>query len=132
MPLMYARVCCLLVVLMLVVLLGCSATVSSDNVPGSYVASYSFGTATLTLHRDGTFSQRVAVNGQPPATVQGSWSFDQASSRLALHGAMAPADDVCALNKDWRKPRDFRGIPVERLWLRIEIQSPENCAYVKQ
>ena len=41
---------------------GCSTTVAADRVYGTYVASYPFGTDTITLNRDGTFEQRVMVS----------------------------------------------------------------------
>ena len=44
------------------VMAGCS--VPLEKLYGTYVASYPFGTETITLHRDGSFIQHVVVNGK--------------------------------------------------------------------
>ena len=79
---MYGAARYLIVTLTLLMLIGCSTTVSSEKVYGTYVASYPFGTATLALNRDGSFSQQVTIKGQAPATAKGSWSFDPIRSKI--------------------------------------------------
>jgi hypothetical protein len=54
----------LLVLTASVMLIGCSMTVPAEKVYGTYVVSYPFGTETITLNRDGTFSQHVATSEQ--------------------------------------------------------------------
>jgi hypothetical protein len=76
------------VVIFFCALLGCSTHVPIEEVYGSYVASFRYGTETLTLNRDGIFVQRVAVNREKPVATRGSWEFEQDQSRITLHGAM--------------------------------------------
>jgi hypothetical protein len=129
---MYATARCLVVTFVLAMLIGCSTTVPSGKVYGTYVASYPFGTATLTLNRDGSFTQRATIKGQPPATVQGSWSFDPIHSKITMHGAMNVIDGYGHLNNDWRTTDDLPEVPVERLWFKINIESSTEYPYVKQ
>jgi hypothetical protein len=49
-----------------VVLARLPIPVSAAEVVGTYVASYPFGTETITLNPDGTYVQRVEVAGDPP------------------------------------------------------------------
>ena len=121
----------LIVTLALLMLIGCSTTVSSEKVYGTYVASYPFGTATLALNRDGSFSQQVTIKGQAPATAKGSWSFDPIRSKITLHGAMAVVDGYGHLSHDWRTPDDLPDQPVERLWFRVAIETSTEYPYVK-
>jgi hypothetical protein len=114
-----------------VVLAACSTHVSSDRVRGSYVASYPFGTAKLTLESNGTFVQTVTIDGQAPATAKGSWNFDATDSTISLHGAMLVVDGFGHLKTHWREVEDLPEVPVELLWLRTEIESSESYPYVK-
>ena len=123
---------CLALVVVLVSLTACSGRVPSEKVYGTYVASYPLGNSTLTLNRDGSFIQQVTIKDQPPATAQGSWTFDPIHSTVTLHGAMAVVDGFGDLNSDWRTIDDLPEQPVERLWFRIVIESSIEYPYVKR
>ena len=84
------------------------------------------------LERDGTFVQTVAIKGQPPATVKGSWSFDSVNSKVTLRGMMPFVDAFGHLERDWRAVDDFKDQPVELLWFRTEIETNESYGYVKK
>ncbi len=118
--------------LALLPLAGCSMHVSADKMPGHYSVSFPFGVSTLTLRPDGTFVQTATFNSEPPAMVTGAWTFDPAHSRVDLRGAMDLVDGFGHLNKNWRATTDFLAIPVERLWLKVEIEWSESHPYVKQ
>jgi hypothetical protein len=113
-------------------LTGCATRVPAERVYGTYVASYPFGTSTLALNRDGGFVQSVTIGSEIPVTVRGSWSFDAVRSKLALRGAMNIVDGFGHLSGDWRATGDFPAIPVEVLWLRINIETSEGSPYIKQ
>ena len=67
-------------------------TVPAEKVYGTYVASYPFGTETITLDRDGTFVQRVEIKQEDPVTVRGTWDFDAKESRANFYGALIVAE----------------------------------------
>lgn len=80
---------------------GCSAKVPIDEVFGTYVASYPFGTETLILNRDMTLVQRVQINGDPQAVViKGSWSFDPSTSYVEFHDHLEVTDKFGKLSSD--------------------------------
>lgn len=114
-------------------MLGCSSRVPSNEVPGTYVASYPFGTATLTLHEDGIFTQQVSIQGQRPATARGSWTFDQKESSLTLYGSMQVVDGHGRLKSDWQSVLPEPVVAsVERLWFKINIGSGGEYPYIKK
>src|SRR5260370_4731353 len=78
----------LLFIIVAVMLVSCCMTVPAEKVYGTYVASYPFGTETITLNRDGTFVQRVAIKQEQSVTVRGTWDFDPKESRANFYGAM--------------------------------------------
>jgi hypothetical protein len=106
--------------------------VSLESVPGTYVATYPFGDATLVLQSGGSFTQQVKIQNEVPISVQGSWEFDAARSILRLHGVIPVSDEFDHLGSDWRRTDDFHGIPVEGMWFRVNIELSEGHPYVKQ
>ena len=118
--------------LILLDLAGCSTTVSSPSIPGTYTATYSFGDSTLTLEPTGKFTQEVNIKDQPPATAQGTWEFDSARSSIALHGIIPVGDEFDHLKSDWRRTDNFPNIPVERLWFKVNIELSEGHPYIKR
>jgi len=100
---------------------------------GVYVASYPFGTETLTLQRDGNFVQSVTIENQPPALAKGSWRFDPNESRIILTGSMVVLDGFDRLRSDWRTVTSgVVSMDVERHWLRFLLASAQKYPYVKQ
>jgi len=121
----------LLLILGLVSLLACSTHVASEKVSGTYLATYPFGKSVLVLQPNGTLVQTVEVNGES-AVARGSWSFDSHNSRITLRGMMPVVDAFGHLEKNWRNTDDLDEQPVERLWLKVEIETNESYGYVKQ
>ena len=113
---------------------ACSLNVRQEDLYGTYTASYPFGKETLTLNRDGTFVQQVAVNGQAPVTAHGRWEFDSNGSRISFYGSMWVDNGFGELRTDWRTitPGLTGSMGAERLWSRITIGSGGQYPYVKQ
>ena len=123
----------LVVIVVSVMLVGCSMTVPAEKVYGTYVASYPFGTETITLNRDGTFVQRVAVKQERPVTVRGKWDFDPKESRANFYGAMIVADGFDHLRTDWQTvTTGIVSLDVERHWFRVVMGSAVTHPYIKQ
>ncbi len=122
-----------LLVFLAITIAGCSRGVKRDDVYGTYMASYPFGTETITLKRDGSFVQRVTIENQQPATVQGTWQFDQKESRLTLSGSMVIVDGFDRLRNDWRAiDPGVVSVDVERHWSKVLMASAAKYPYVKQ
>ena len=97
------------------------------------MASYPFGTETITLNRDGTFVQRVAINQEQPLAVRGTWDFDTNKSRANLYGSMIVADGFDHLRSDWRTvTAGVDSLDVERQWFRVVMGSAATYPYIKQ
>jgi hypothetical protein len=107
--------------------------VRQTNLYGNYIASYPFGKEELTLNRDDTFVQTVAVNGQAAAVSRGSWRFDSVHSQVKFYGLMRVADGFGQLRDDWRTipPEPTGALPAELLWFRVELGGGDYT-YVKQ
>jgi hypothetical protein len=123
------RGCAALLVLVLAVL-ACGR-VAAEQVPGRYEASYPFGKETLTLMSDGQFVQEVAISGEDPVKVTGSWKFDAAEGRINLDGAMVVVDGFGVRRQGWRTP-GLVSSDIERLPSGFLIGSARAHPYVKK
>ena len=124
---------CVIIILISMMLISCFTNVPPEKVYGTYVASYPFGTETLTLNQDGSFVQQVAIKGQPPVTVQGSWSSEPNNKHVILKGSMMVVDGFGKLRSDWRiVPSGIVAISTERLWFRVVLNSGGQYPYIKQ
>jgi hypothetical protein len=130
---MHANARFLVVIGFSLMVVGCSMTVRADKVYGTYVASYPFGTDTVTLNRDGTFVQCVAIRQEQPVTVHGTWDFDQTESRANFYRALIVTDGFDNLRRDWRiATTGIVSLDVERHWFRVVMASGTTHPYVKQ
>jgi len=119
----------------LVGLVGCSVTVPAEKVYGVYVASYPYGTETITLNRDGTFVQSIAIKQENPVTVRGTWESepDKSETRVTFHGARAVDGGFDHPVKDWKTaPIGLVSYDVEIIWFRVEMGSGLMHPYMKQ
>jgi hypothetical protein len=124
------RLCC---VAALAVICGACAAGSIDEVCGTYVVAYPFGTDTITLNRDGTSIQKVTVAGDPiPEIAVGHWSFDPSNGYVTLDVYLAIDDGYAKLNGNWRTPhRGFAAnLPVEKFIFITTMGS--KYPYIKQ
>jgi hypothetical protein len=112
---------------------ACSKSVPPEKLPGTYVATYEFGTETLTLNPDGSFTQRVDINNESPLTVSGTWKFDSKESYVRLINFLSVVDGFGNLKKDWRATKPgMAALPAGRLWFRITLDSGAGHPYSKQ
>jgi hypothetical protein len=122
----------IMIILCIVSTLACTH-VNPDLLYGTYVAAYPFGTDTLTIGREGHFSQRIEVTGQGAQTFNGTWQYSQKDSSIEFHGIGSVADGFGHLKNDWRTDvieNSFQA--VERSWFKIVINSGARVPYVKQ
>ena len=123
----------LFVLMILVISTGCSMSVPIERVYGVYVASYSFGTEMITLNRDGTFVQSIAIKQEQPVTIHGTWEFQSKESRITMYGARVVDDGFGHLAKDWQTaPIGLVSLSAEIHWFRIVIGSGLPNPYMKQ
>lgn len=124
---------CVGVFLVSLLMFGCSFKVPAGKVYGTYVAAYPFGTDTLTLNRDGSFVETVAIRGEQPRTVKGQWSFDPTASYATFKGVMIVDDGNGHLNDDWQNPSHVPvDMDVEMHWFRVVMESAADYPYMKQ
>jgi len=132
-PLMFNGFRFLVVMVVSLLFVGCSMTVPAERVYGTYIASYPFGTETITLNGDGTFVQRVAIRQEQPVTVRGTWEFDPKESRANFHRVMIVTDGFDHLRSDWRTvTTGIVSLDVERRWFRVLMDSAATYPYIKQ
>jgi hypothetical protein len=94
---------------------GCSNAVSSDDLPGSYVAEYPFGTERVTLSADGSYTQEIAVKDVKSVVNSGRWKYVKESHEVDLAKCLVASDGFGALRKDYAIPLDGGcSLPVER------------------
>jgi hypothetical protein len=121
------------VIMISMMLAGCSMRVPAETVCGTYVASYPFGTETIILNPDGTFVQRVAIGQEQPLTVRGTWDFDPRRSRADFYGSVVVADGFDQLRSDWKTVSPgVASLDVERHWFRVVMNSAARSPYLKQ
>lgn len=114
-------------------LVGCSTNVPLGKVYGTYKASYPFGTETITLNRDGSLVQVIAMKEQPPITVHGKWNFDSQGSRVNIENIKIVVDGTGKLRSDWQTEMPgTASLDVEMHWFRIIMASAATYPYVKQ
>lgn len=71
--------------LIIVFAAGCGLLAREEQVPGTYVLQYPFGTETLILAADHTFAQEVVVPADNRTLrIRGTWSFQAEAVNLVL------------------------------------------------
>lgn len=106
-----------------------------ETVYGAYVASYPYGTETITLNRDGTFVQSIAIKQETTVTVRGTWEFESGTreTRVTFHGARVVDNGSDHPMKDWQTaPIGLVSLDIETLWFRVEMDSGSAHPYMKQ
>ncbi len=75
---------------LVVLISGCLLHPDPEEISGVYVAMYEFGTDTLTINSDGTYTQEIIVKSRSePLLTSGTWKYDQDDSRIALNDVYA-------------------------------------------
>lgn len=118
-----------------VVLGSCSAGVTAQDILGTYVATYPFGTDTITLNSDGTLDQRVVVTGDPPPeSAHGHWSFDPSNGYVTFDVYLQVDNGFGKLNGAWRTPHrgSAASLPIEKSLFGMTMGSGAQHPYVRQ
>jgi hypothetical protein len=90
--------------LLVFVLGGCTAP-STESLAGQYEARFDYGTETLWLRSDGTYSQKLTVAATGEAiSHNGRWKYDQSTASLTLSDPLLFDDNFGRLNPQFRTP----------------------------
>jgi hypothetical protein len=114
-------------------MIGCSFKLSTEEVYGTYVAKYPFGTDVLKLNRDGSFVQTIDIESEPTQTAKGQWSFDPKNSYAKFYGLMIVDDGNGRLSHTWRTPTPTLVLmDLERHGFKVVMESAAAYPYLKQ
>jgi hypothetical protein len=103
---------------------GCLVHPDPKEIPGTYVAEYEFGTDSITLNSDGTYTQEIRVKGRSEALgALGVWKYEQTESRINF-------DDVYLIpnpySDEWDETtvsnRGSASYPVERYFFSRKLR----------
>ena len=115
-----------------------SACFFPDNVEevyGTYLAEYTFGTEKLTLKSDGTYIQEVRISGNPgPLISTGKWNYDPTAHRGEAWNLYVVADGFGKLVQDYDVRKEgLSSFPVGRyFWSRrLRLGPDEGSPYNK-
>ncbi len=115
---------------------GCSRSVGSGEVPGTYVAKYRGGSEKLILLANGRFTQEVLLEegDRKKFTARGGWSFDARTHDVVFDDNFLIAFDGQRLKQNFESPqKGVTVLPVEHLGPRpITIGVDEGVLYRKK
>ena len=129
---MQVKLIILLSLMLLLLTPTCSMYISAIDVPGEYEAVYPFGTSHLTIQNDGTFKQSVVLENSFETNVVGTWQFEPIESKISVSDMIVASSPFGKLRPNWTKPKYVSHIPVEIIWLKVNIELNENFPFVKQ
>lgn len=70
---------------LVVLISGCLLHPDPEEIPGTYVAEYEFGTDRLAVKSDGTYTQEIKAKGRSePLRTSGNWKYDQDEIRITF------------------------------------------------
>jgi hypothetical protein len=128
---------CLAKILMLgcLQLSGCDNTVTSADLPGTYVADYGFATEKLVIEADGRFTQeiKVAASGNI-VTSRGKWHFDTGEQDVVFDESFKTvANGFGNLDPNFARPGNAIVIlPVRRGFEGLQIGLDPRVPYKRQ
>ena len=75
--------CCLTILLGLFAIPGCFYAMDNQEVEGSYIAEYEFGTDRLEIKPDGTYTQEIKLKADRTVLRGGGrWKYDEITHRV--------------------------------------------------
>ena len=126
----------LVILVALLSLSACSPVVPRSWICGTYAASYPYGTSTIVLHRNGRFTQRVALKGHVPVVMHGRWYLHPSYSEgsIVFYGSLDVQDGFGHLRRHWQVPTKwpYRSRPLSIIWFRIQMDDSSVYPYIKQ
>ena len=115
---------------------GCLYPNDRDELIGTYVAEYTFGTDTLELKSDGTYTQEITLKEERKVLRgDGRWTYDQTSHYIRFEDLYVLSDGYGNKHDDYKNhPRGLASLPPERyFWSRrLRLGPDEGAPYNKQ
>jgi hypothetical protein len=107
-----------------------------QDLSGTYLAKYPFGSEKLTLKANGIYKQEVRIKGEPKILEhEGRWRFAAADNYVELENALAVQTAFGELSENYNVPFDGlvlrkieRSFPRERIRL---LSATEDIYYTK-
>lgn len=92
---------------MTLLLLSACTPVKEQDLYGTYLAKYLFGSEKLTLNANGTYKQEVTIKGEPKILEhEGRWRFAAEDNYVELENGLAVQNGFGELSKDYSVPFD--------------------------
>jgi len=114
---------------------GCNKKVKEAQVPGRYIADYSFAVETLELTSDHKFIQKITLkSSDKTAAAQGTWRFDSERSDIYFSDDFLVASDGFGkLIDDFDRPlhRATSILPIRSRFGRVQIGLDPAVPYKK-
>lgn len=115
---------------------GCLYPTDRDELLGTYIAEYEFGTDTLELKSDGTYTQEITLKeGGKVIRGDGRWTYDQTRYYIDFEDLYVLSDGYGNKSDDYKNlPRGLASLPPERyFWSRrLRLGPDEGTPYNKQ
>lgn len=84
---------------------ACSSELERNELIGEYRAGYSFGTETLQLNLDGTYVQKVTLQGETESTSHsGTWDYAAPRKLVIVQSPLQFSDHFGKLNVSYKLP----------------------------
>ncbi len=100
--------------LILVVASYSCSPVKENDLYGTYIARYSFGTEKVSLNADGIYIQEVTIDGHPNALGHtGRWRYEPRDRYVELENAFDVADPAGGLKRNFDVP--FGGLVLMKI-----------------
>ncbi len=121
--------------LMMATLLNGCGNLKEEDLYGTYVAKYPFGTEKLVLKAHGEFTQEVDIIGDDKIiSTRGYWRFNAAMQDVSLEGSLQVQDGYGHLDRDYKIPwRGNNAKPIFHFfpWSRIKLGWDEHVQLEK-
>lgn len=115
---------------------GCLYAADKDELLGTYVAEYEFGTDKLELRSDGTYTQEITLKeGEKVIRGDGKWSYDRSRHYIDFEDLYVLSDGYGKKSDAYENlPRGPASYPVARyFWSRrLRLGPDEGTPYNKQ
>ena len=107
------------VVALALLMVGCSRSMTREQIAGEYRVDYGYGIERLTLKSDGTYTQAYADKGQDLREINhGQYELEAGSflegQQITLHGPIAV--DFGGQKTDMKRQDGYWTMPVRKLW----------------
>lgn len=115
---------------------GCLYPTDRNELLGTYIAEYEFGTDMLELKSDGTYVQTIALKEDGKVIRgDGTWTYDQAEHRIVFEDLYVLSDGYGKKSAAYMNfPRGVASYPTERyFWShQLRLGPDEGTPYNKQ